>query len=344
MHTLGIDLHKHTSSWVLIDDQYRTLWKEAVACHPDHISKTLNGLPVSPDQIKVAIEPVCGWRWVSDLLEQSGMEVHIAHPLKVQLIAQSTKKYDEGDARTLASLLQSGYFPEAHKAKEEIYRLRLLLRERTFLVSMRTRAKNRLHGIATAGGFLGNPLHKQKKVAILSGEHVVLKELHGLIDELGKRIHALDPRLAEEEKRHPQTTLLMTMPGIGLITALTVIAEVDDFNRFPSGKHLSSYAGLVPRQRSSGDKVRFGSITNQGSSILRTAMVETAMRVNKKRSPELFAFIERLAPVCGAKRARVALARKMLVILWNMVRTQTPYDSSKPLSSSGTANKSELDS
>ena len=115
MHTLGIDLHKHTSSWVLIDDRYRTLWKETVACHPEHISKTLKGLPVSPEKIRVALEPVCGWRWVSDLLEKSGMDVHIAHPLKVQLIAQSTRKYDEGDAQTLASLLQSGYFPEARK-------------------------------------------------------------------------------------------------------------------------------------------------------------------------------------------------------------------------------------
>jgi len=346
MYTLGIDLHKKSSVWVLIDEQATELWKENVVCHPINISTAIKKLPVESSMVEVAIEPVCGWRWVSHQLEEAGMKIHIAHPRKVQLIAQSMKKNDVEDARTLANLLRSGYFPEAHRASEGTYHLRLILRERTYLVRLCTSAKNQLHGIATTQGLHlikgGNPLHQKGKEDIMKGGNFVLKELHNLVEDIQKRIVPFDEALRREMKDHPIAKTLMTMPGVGMITALTVIAEVDDFKRFKSAKHLTSFAGLVPRQRSSGETVRHGAITHQGSEPLRTALVETAMRIRETNAPELFAFLKRLSPVCGAKRARVALARKMLAILWKMASTGTPYDP-KILSSSCTANVSNLD-
>ena len=112
MYTLGIDLHKKSSVWVLIDEQRTELWKENVLCHPNHVSIAVEKIPVSPKEIQVAIEPVAGWRWVSQQLEDVGMKVHIAHPRKIQLIAKSTKKTDNEDAKTLANLLHSGFFPK----------------------------------------------------------------------------------------------------------------------------------------------------------------------------------------------------------------------------------------
>ena len=119
-------------------------------------------------------------------------------------------------------------------------------------------------------------------------------------------------------------------------------AEVDDFSRFSNGKKLASFAGLIPRQRSSGEVIRYGAITHAGSAPLRTALVETAMRIRESNAPELFAFVKRLTPLCGAKKARVALARKLLVIMWKMVTTNTLYNP-KILSSSRTTNVSDLD-
>jgi transposase len=346
MYTLGIDLHKKTSVWVLIDEQRTELWKESVLCHPDYISIAVKKIPVSPKEIQVAIEPVAGWRWVSKQLEEVGMDVHIAHPRKIYLIAESMKKNDEEDSRTLANLLHSGFFPEAHRSKEEIYQLRLLLRERTFIVRQRTSVKNQLHGIATTQGLHlikgGNPLHKRGKEGIMTSSNFVLKELHYLEEELGKRILPFDQRLHDEAKKYPTATILQTIPGVGVITALTIIAEVDDFKRFKTGQKLTSFAGLVPRQRSSGETVRYGSITHAGSVALRTALVETAMRIRESNAPELFAFVKRLTPICGAKKARVALARKLLVIMWKMVTTNTPYNPSI-LFSSCTTNVSDLD-
>lgn len=329
MYTLGIDFHKLSSVWVLIDDKRQEIWKASVACHPDDISMAIKKMPVMATEVQVAIEPVGGWRWATKQLSGAGMDVHIAHPQKVRLIAESNAKHDAGDAKMLAELLRSGFFPEAYRVADEIYHLRTMLRERNFLIKLRTSAKNRLHGIATTQGLHtihgGNPLHKKGKAGIMEGDNVVLKELHRLIEDLDTRIIPFDQFIEAEVHKYPVATLLMTMPAVGKITALTVVAEVGDFARFPSAKKLANFAGLVPRQRSSGGTVKFGSITNAGSPLLRSALVETAMRIRKETAPELYEFIDRLKPSCGAKRARVALARKMLVIMWVMVKKNTPY-------------------
>ena len=266
MYTLGIDLHKKSSVWILINEQRTELWKEDVPCHPDYITTAIKSLPVSLNEIQVAIEPVAGWRWVSDLLEASGMRVHIAHPRKIDLIAKSTKKNDTEDARTLANLLGAGYFPEAHKSSDEIYQLRLLLRERTFMIRQRTSIKNQIHGIATTQGLhtiaSGNPLFKKGKAAILGSDNFILKQLHLLVEDFEQRVAPFDVRLQAELEHHPIAKLLMSFPGVGIVTALTIVAEVDDFNRFSNGKKLAAFAGLVPRQRSSGDVVRYGAITH----------------------------------------------------------------------------------
>lgn len=340
-YTLGIDLHKKCSVWVLIDGEYNEIWKESVACRQDHIITAISSLPIPPTEIRAALEPVCGWRWVMRLLEEAGIEVHPAHPHKVRLIAESTQKHDVGDARMLAGLLRSGYFPEARRVSDETHNLRTLLREREFLVRMRTNAKNRLHGLAVSAGCTENPLRKRNQATVIACLPRVSEELYALIAELDRRIAPLDVLCAERARREPLAPLLMSMPAIGRLTALTIIAEVERFDRFSCGGKLASYAGLVPRQRSSGKAVRLGSITNQGSPRLRTALVEAAMRVTDVNAPELYAVVARLTPVCGAKRARVALGRKMLVILWTMVRTQTPYRASAP-SSACTANASDL--
>ncbi len=346
MYTLGIDLHKKSSVWMLIDEQRTELWKEDVLCHPDYITIALKNIPVPLTSIQVAIEPVAGWRWVSGILEDVGMDVHIAHPRKVQLIAKSTKKTDTEDARTLANLLLAGYFPEAHKSGDDIYQLRLLLRERTFIIRQRTSIKNQIHGIATTQGLYaiksGNPLWKKGKADIMAGQNFILKQLHHLVEDYERRMIPFDERLQEELTKYPSARLLMTFPGVGVVTALTIVAEVDDFMRFGNSKKLASFAGLVPRQRSSGETIRYGAITHAGSAPLRTVLVETAMRIRASNAPELFSFVQRLTPLCGAKKARVALARKILCIMWKMVTSNVPY-TPHTLPSSCITNVSDLD-
>lgn len=331
MHTLGIDIHKQTSTLVLINDSHETLLEQTIRSHPKDFNRLRKELPVSPADMQVALEPVGPWRWITTMLEDAGMEIHIANPRKVRLIAESTHKTDKNDAYMLARLLQSGYFPEARKVSDDTYQLRLLLRERQHVVRMRVSTINRMHGIATTQGLhqiaYGNPNTKAGKLSIMEGDNKVLQTLHSLIEELDARIAVFDAACAKTVTELPIAKLLMTIPGVGVITALTVLAEVGDFNDFTQPKKLAAFAGLVPRQRSSGSTTRFGSITHQGSPLLRTTLVEYAMRIHTKGAPELYSFVERLKQNgSGAKKARVALARKLLCIMWSMVVHNKPYN------------------
>lgn len=145
----------------------------------------------------------------------------------------------------LAQLLQSGYFPEARKVSNEIYALRLLLRERQHVVRMRVSTINRLHGVATTQGLhkiaYGNPRTKRGKASIMEGDNTILQELHLLIEELDRRIAVFDETCAQQIKGLPLAQLLMTIPGVGVITALTVLGEVGDFNDFPNPKKLAAF-------------------------------------------------------------------------------------------------------
>lgn len=330
MYTLGIDLHKRTSAWVLINHKREELWKKSVPVHPLHFTTAIEQMPVPPKEVQVAIEPVCGWRWVMDLLEDKEFEVHAANPRKLRLIAQNKHKHDRGDAKFLAELLSSGFFPESHKISDRTYRLRSLIRERLHLIKVRTGVKNRIHGLATARGLHKlnnlNPLSASSREQLKDMEPVIFEELLDFLNDLNDRINSYDKLLKEIFDEFPKAKLISTMPGIGRLSALTILSEVDDFSRFRKGDHLASFAGLVPRQRSSGASVRLGSITNEGSRILKTTMVEAAMRVREKNAPELFKFVERVSVSSGRKRARVALARKMLALIFSMVKNNTAYD------------------
>lgn len=332
-HFLGIDLHKKSLVWSLLDEHGTELQCETVRSHPEHISTALAHLSVPPERVTAVIEPTCGWRWVSKLLEEHGLTVKYAHPLKVRMIAEGTEKTDRRDAFTLANLLRTGYLPEAYRVPDDIYELRTLVRERTAIVRARADAYNRLHGIATTQGVhtipRNNPRSKQGIEHIKDSDNVVLKEILTLTEVLGERIAVYDELLTKAKDKHPAITRLMSMPGVGIITAAAVVAEVGDFTRFQTPKQLAKYAGLVPKQRSSGERIRHGGITRAGSSILRSTLVEAAMRIHEKGAPELYGFVARLNQSTSKKPSRVALARKLLTLMWYIVTRETTYDATK---------------
>lgn len=326
---LGIDLHKRSSTWVLLNHKKEILYEATVLCTPEHLKQAVASLPSKPEETRVAIEPVCGWRWYTDILEQSGMDVHVANPYKTRLIADSKLKNDTVDAKTLAELLKADFLPESYKAPEYINELRMLVRHRAYLVRMRTGIKNRIHGICTRKGLhltSLQPLHKKGMEDLREGGDEEIKDLLIVMEELGSHIDPLEEKMKVVSKNNQTVKLLMTMPGIGSVTGCSIYAEVGDFNRFASPNALASYAGIIPRQRSSGTSVKMGHITKMGSKVLRYSLVEASFRIrDTAKSNFLFSFYKRLSPKCGAKKARVALARKMLVILWHMVKNNTRY-------------------
>lgn len=349
MYTLGIDLHKHTSMWVAIDDELRVAWSADVKCHPDNITTAIRkierqGIPLG--DLPVALEPVCGWRWVAKELEEAGMKIHIANPLKVRIIAESAKKTDFNDARFLAELLAKRYLPEAYRLSDEKYEMRSIIRYRRFLVGQRTNVKNRMHGIATANGLHlilgGNPLHKRGAESIKENGCSELKDMLDFIGKHDEHIDPLEKLVATAARKNEQSKLLMTMPGIGPVTALTVLAEVGDFSRFSHPRKLCMFAGLVPSTRNSAGKVRHGRITKAGSPLLREVLAEAAMRIRASSAPELYGFYERIKIHATAKQARVALAHKMLSIMWYMIAQKKPYSAHPVSSSQGNTKRDEL--
>lgn len=257
-----------------------------------------------------------------------GIHTVLANPTKVRLITASKHKTDTNDARMLAELLASGYLPEAYRAPEEIASLRSLVRERHYFVSVRTGFKNRLKAVVTATGIndiLEDCLTQRGRKYIEEHDLCELRDHHELIHELTAYIKRLDAQIHAQLKSNPLAQLIQTVPVAGPVTTATIVAEVGDFNRFASAKKLANYAGLVPGQRSSGERFKYGRITKVGSKYLRHVMVESAMRLRPSHDPVLHAWYERVKAVSSPMKARVALARKLLSIMWYMHKNNTPY-------------------
>lgn len=322
---IGIDLHKRVQTWVIIGES-------------DHHKVSTRTYPVTLEALREAythalsfgdtmyalIEPVCGWIWVVRELRSLGIEVHISNPSKIRMIADSLKKNDEEDAYVLAKLLKIGNAYESYECSEATRKHRSLCRERCFLVRLRASLKCRLESVVTRDGNHTFSLQaKNRSNIIVTNDEVKIHQ---------KGIVLLDDLIKEVEKQMmlstPDTTMkrLMTIPGIGPVTAQIICAEVGDFSLFKKPDHLASFAGLVPKERSSGGKQRLGHITHAGSSYLRFALIESAMRIrDTKETATLYSFYTRIKDKGGAMKARVALARKLLVIMWHMIKKEQDY-------------------
>lgn len=327
-HYLGIDLHKRSSTWVLVTSDRSIIHKQVVAVTEEAIALAATKLPVAVSTVTATLEPVCGWRWVQQKLIAAGIDTVLANPTRIRLIAASKHKTDTNDARMLAELLASGYLPEAYRVSHEGQELRSLVRERHYLVCLRTSLKNRLKGVVTARGIndiLEDCLTERGRLYVEHHKLIELRDLHELIAELTTYIKRIEQTLKPLVAVHPLTPLLSTVPTVGPVSLATLVAEIDDMRRFPGAKQLTNYAGLVPGQRSSGERVRFGRITKVGSKYLRHTMVECAMRLRESHDPALYAWYERVKAVSSPMKARVALARKLLTIMWYLHHNNTPY-------------------
>jgi transposase len=329
---LGIDLHKSFGYWTLLDSSKKKIFQGKIPTTKNDTLLALHNLPVDTHDIQAGIEPVSQWGWFAEVLESKGVEVTLIDPSKTKLIAASKLKHDKVDSEIIADLLRTDFVAKAYLAPQEVRDLRELVRWRMFFVKMRRGFKNRCHSILWKHG-LESPLSdlfgKRGREWIKKQEfHKMYREeieslLH-MIDTLNIQITSLDLLVKEKAGQDERAMLLTTIPGIAEPTALTIVAEVGDFERFKSPEQLASYAGLVSSSRSSGGKLRFGHITKRGSPYLRSIMVEASCQVRPK-SGYLYTFYERIKEKKGAKIAHTALARKMLTIMWYLIKKKEPF-------------------
>lgn len=319
---VGIDVHRKRSQIALVDQDGEVRANRNVPNGVETVLGVIGDLPIGTP---VAFEAAYGWGWLVELLEDYGYEPHLVHPLQCKAIASARLKNDKVDAATLGQLLRADLLPEAWIAPLDVRQQRTLLRHRAQLVRLRTLLRNRIHAVLAdfghdrAGGFSTAPGRTWLAALPLpDASRRVVDDLLAVIDALQPIIDALDKELAAHARGDPRVQALMELPGIGVLTALMITAEVGDITRFPSARKLASWAGLTPTVRNSDRTVHHGHISKQGSPWLRWIMCEAAQRA--KRHPAFAPGYQEMARRRGKKIATTAVARKLLTHAYHVLR------------------------
>ena len=315
---IGIDLHRRRSQIAVIDEHGELSLSRRIVNDREMFLELLG----DPGSAHVALEATYGWEWLAELLEEAGYDLHLAHPLRTRAIAAARVKTDAIDAKTLAHLLRAGLLPEAYVAPRELRDLRELLRHRATLTRMRSAVKNRVHAILAKHGiprehsdlFGKGGREFLAELKLRDAPRRRLDSLIALICDFDREIETTTQDIEERAKADDRVDVLTQIRGVGRYTAMLIIAEVGDITRFPTARHLCSWAGLAPSVRSSDGKARLGHITRQGSPALRWALVEAAQKIITGSGPLREAGYPLRSPT--SSRAREAALAATAVRMW----------------------------
>jgi len=329
---LGIDLHLKRSYVVLMNERGEILDKKRL-----QNSEMAGYLDEKvPKETYAVMEATRNWPYFYDLLGEHVERVELAHAKEVRSIATAAVKTDQIDATVLAHLARLNFLPIAYAAPKEIRDLRQYMRSRDWLVGQRNRAKNQVHAIL-AGYNLVSPVtdlfgrsgqewlgEVVGQVLRLPAQQVITGVLT-LIEHIDTQIKKMTKEIPIPEELKPKAELLMSMPGVGRLISAMILAEVGDIRRFNSPKSLCNWAGLTPRVHQSDRVVRHGRISKQGSRYLRTAMVRAATTACRM-SPRWSEVYKRVSMRSGWRAAKVAVARRLLTVVYYMLKRNQPYD------------------
>jgi transposase len=337
MNYMGIDYHKNFSHVTVVDEGGQVIKRSRIFNDRDSLSSLFGELE---GEVKVVMEAAWNTLVMYDLLEEFSDDIKLAHPTKVKAIASAKIKTDEIDSRVLADLLRANLIPEAHIPSVDVRVARRVLRQRMFFVRMQTMVKNRIHSlvdrhpdIARYPGMKSDIFGKSGKewlreVELPVEERKLLDGELKLLDVLFDLIKKSDRWLGELAKDNEAVELLRTIPGIGLFFAVLLWSEIDGIERFSNPKKIAAYAGLVPSTYSSGGKTFHGRITKQGNKWLRWAMVEAALPATRNDF-WLRSHYEHIKARKGSNTAKVAIARRLLTIVYRVLKEKRSYRSAK---------------
>jgi len=327
MRTFALDVHKNFSEVAVHEGgqvrrvgrvETRDLRAFAAALEPtDHV--VLESTSVS-------------WAIVDLLAEHAG-RVTISNPMQTKAIAQAKVKTDKVDAKVLAKLGAADFVAEVWVPDTETRALRRRVAHRASLVRQRTALRNQVHAILARNllALEATDLFGKKGRALLGAvelpehESEQLASALRLHDALQGEVQRLERTLAGHALKSQSVRRLMTIPGVGSITALSIVSVIGEVSRFPSARHLVGYLGLDPKVRQSGERAaRTGHISRQGQAHARGLLVEAAHAAVRTPGP-LRAFYRRLGARRGQKIALVATARKLAIVCWHMLTREEDY-------------------
>lgn len=335
MDTIGLDLHKRESQLCIGHGDGR-IEELRIATSRQRFSAVLGGR--APAQ--VLLEASTESEWVARHLETLGHTVIVADPNFAPMYATRSRrtKTDRRDARTLMEACRLGAYRPAYRVSDARRHVRAELAVREALVRTRTRYIALAKALVRRDG-LRVPASEShlvtRRIAALELSGALAAELQPLftlLAPLNEQIAAADRRIAALTSTDPIVALLTTAPGIGPITGAAVVATVDDIARFASAHHFEAFLGIVPGERSSGEKRRVGRITKAGNTRVRYLLVEAGWRILRSKDAEtaaLRAWGLGIAARRGNRIAVVAVARRLAGILYAMWRDQRAYDATQ---------------
>jgi transposase len=334
MRFIGLDVHRDFCE-VAIADETGLRSAGRIATTAEMLRLFAESL--APDD-QVALEATGNALAIAAVLRPFVGRVALANPAAVRGELNAPKT-DRVDARALARLLATGFLPEVWAPDPGTGALRHQLARRRQLVKQRTREKNQVHAVLQRN-LKGKPpasdLFGVKGRGWLAAQELPEHEREMVeaclrhIDFLDAEVTALDRRVAERVLASPEMCRLMQLPGVSATTAATFMAAVGDISRFSSPRHLVSYLGLNPKVRQSGaEPAKHGRISKRGPAAVRAVLTEAAWVAARTPGP-LRAFWERTANRRGQQIATIAVARKLVVIAWNMLTRDEDYAFQRP--------------
>jgi len=328
MKIVGCDLHTRYQQVAMLDEETGELIERRLEHESGEARAFYAGLE---GPVRVGIEATGHTRWFERMLAELGQELWIGDAAEIRASMVRKQKTDARDAAHLLDLLLSGRFPRIWRPTMAERDLRQLVWHRQKLVWMRNAIGNQLHALA-----MGEGVCRKKKLFTKKGrvelESLALdrwasrrrQELLRLVDQLDASLKEFDQAVAEQAEQSEAAVLLMTHPGVGPVTSLAFVLTLGPVERFARSKQVVSYLGLNPREHSSGGRQRLGSISKQGNPMMRSLLVEaghTAARLDG----ELRQDYQRLKLRRGGGVAKIAIARKLAVRMYWMLRSQASY-------------------
>jgi len=319
---IGLDVHKDWTFATVLDQSGRVVAQRKLA--NEHVPSFLEQFNVE----KVGLESSTYVVPLYRALVGRGFRVEVSHPKKTRYIAEARIKSDRVDSRAIAELVRLDALPQSYMPPPDIAVLREKVRRRAFLVRQRAKLMTKIRSVLAYEGIKppeGCGLFTRKGVDWLRSLGLEPIDCYlRVMEPLNFEIRRLSLDLRGLAGLDDDVKLLMTIPGVGYYTALLIKAEVGDINRFKSGDHLCSYAGIVPSTYSSGDVTKHGGITREGSRWLRWAVVEAAL-THVKYDTAITRAYHRIAERRGKKVALVATARRLLLSCYSVLKNRRPY-------------------
>ena len=331
------DSHKRYTHCLVAADNGDLVSEERIEHQRGAIREYLLNLPAGSP---VAVETIGNWYWIIDEIESAGMRPLLVHARKAKMMMACVNKTDRLDVRGLHRLQRSGTLPTVWIAPGPLRDKRDLGRTRLFLVSQRTRIKNRVHATLAKYALrvkeVKDPFCQKGRIALSAvidrlpeQTRFACRSQLAQLDTLEQEIGRLELKMRSLFEMTPMIQRLRTLPGVGYLLAEIIALEVGDVARFASAGRLASYAGATPRVQASGGKISYGALRKDVNQYLKWAFIEAAhsICVNRQKYPQRHTsqLYSRLRQKKGHQKAIGAVARHLAEATWWMMTKKQNY-------------------